>query len=154
MTRVLFVCLGNICRSPAGQGILERMAKERGLDLEVASCALGDWHLGKLPDPRMRKAAKKRGLDLKSRAAVFHPDFFEHFDYILAADRSILAEIVRRAEGDYPTDHLYLIGDFSSKWPNQDIPDPYHGTEEDFELALDMLEEACEGFCKALATPS
>ncbi len=152
MTRVLFVCLGNICRSPAGQGILEAMAKERGLDLEVASCALGDWHLGSLPDPRMRKAAKKRGLELKSRAIVFHPDFFESFDYILAADNAILAEIEQRAEGDWPTNHLHLIGDFSTKWKGQEVPDPYHGTEEDFELALDMLEDACSGFCNYLTS--
>ena len=147
MIGVLFVCLGNICRSPAGEALFRKLASEAGVaGVEVDSCGLGDWHKGKLADPRMRKAAGERGLALESRASSFNERFFDDYQYILAADRSILHELKARARGPSDLDRLYLLGDFGEKHKGEDVPDPFHGTVEDFELSLDILEDHCEGF--------
>lgn len=147
MTGVLFVCLGNICRSPAGEALFRRLAEETDVaGVDVASCGLGPWHEGQLPDARMRKAAGERGLDLNSRAMAFEQKFFDDYQYILAADRSILHELKARVRGPSDLDHLFLLGDFGEKYVGQDVPDPFHGTEADFEVALDMLDDHCEGF--------
>lgn len=147
MTGVLFVCLGNICRSPAGEALFRKLASDAGIaGVQVDSCGMGDWHEGQLADPRMLKAAGERGLDLESRAMPFHDRFFDQYQYILAADRSILHKLKERVRGPGDLDHLFLLGDFGKKHKGEDIPDPYHGSAEDFERSLDMLEDHCEGF--------
>jgi len=144
---VLFICLGNICRSPAGEEILRQMAsQEQQVKVEVASCGLGSWHAGELPDSRMRAAAKKRGYNLQSRAQSFQRQYFEQYDYLLAADRSVLDELKKLASKDEHLKKLFLINDFSLSFQNLDIPDPYYKGDEGFEEVLDMLEEACAGF--------
>jgi low molecular weight protein-tyrosine phosphatase len=146
-TGVLFVCLGNICRSPAGEALFRKLADEAGVaGIEVASCGMGDWHEGKLADPRMRKAASARGLELESRAQAFDEKFFNDYPYILAADHSILRDLKRLARTPADHDHLFLLGDFGTVHRGVDVPDPYHGTEADFERSLDILEDHCEGF--------
>lgn len=147
MASVLFVCLGNICRSPAAEGILRRMAagKPQFEHLKIASCGLGDWHIGRLPDSRMREAAQTRGMDLTSRAQLFRPSFLDQYDYILAADRAVLNDLFRFAKTPQQKAKIHLITAYSSLYKDQEVPDPYYGGDMGFELVLDMLEDACQG---------
>lgn len=141
---VLFVCLGNICRSPAGEGILKRIAEDRGLKIKVESCGIGDWHAGQLPDPRMQAAASDRGVTLTSRAKQFHPRFFDEFDIILALDREVLKDLYKFATTVEHKAKVHLATAFSTSYKNQDVPDPYYGGRADFDLVLDMMEDVCE----------
>jgi protein-tyrosine phosphatase len=147
MISVLFVCLGNICRSPAGEGILKRLIDEdeENLDIQVASCGIGGWHVGQLPDSRMRKAATERGIVLASRAQQLKPEFFEQFDYLLAADNEVLRELYHIAATTEHKAKVHLVTKFSKSYYNQDVPDPYYGGSADFDLVLDMLQDACKG---------
>lgn len=148
MVAVLFVCLGNICRSPAAEGVCKHLAeKEYDLhDLEVASCGLGDWHAGSLPDSRMREASKSRGIILTSRAQAFEEIFFEQFDYILAADHAVLKELHSFAHKAEHKKKIQLMTAYSKSYAQKEIPDPFYGNRSAFDLALDMIEDACEGF--------
>lgn len=141
MKKVLFVCLGNICRSPAGEAILRGLAGEH--PIEVSSCGLGDWHAGQKPDARMRAAAEKRGLKLHSIAKELTPEMLGQYDYILAADHSVLEEIKSRTHGCEVRGKICLITEYSKVHHREEIPDPYFGDEGGFEGVLDMLEEAC-----------
>ncbi len=149
---ILFVCLANICRSPAAQGTLLHLAK--GTELEeliyVESCGLGDWHQGKLPDQRMREAAMQRGIALASRAQGIQPDFFYRFDYILAADHSVLNQLYDLASSPEHKAKIHLITKFSRSFPNEEIPDPYYEGQMSFDLVLDMLEDSCKGLLEEL----
>jgi protein-tyrosine phosphatase len=152
MASILFVCVGNICRSPAAQGILTHMvAKEPRLqDLRIESCGLGDWHIGQLPDERIREAAKLRGVVLTSRAQIFQPHFFEQFDYILAVDHKVLHQLHRYANIPEHKAKIHLVTSFSVTYKDEEIPDPYYGEEAGFELVLDMLEDSCRGLLEDL----
>lgn len=143
MVAVLFVCLGNICRSPAAEGILRKLDKEQTLHIE--SCGLGDWHVGQLADGRMRDAANERGVVLTSRAQQFQEEFFDRFDYILAVDNEVMRDLHRYAKTPEQRVKIHLITAFSGSYPNQEIPDPYYGGRVDFDRVLDMLEDSCEG---------
>jgi protein-tyrosine phosphatase len=147
MISILFVCLGNICRSPAAEGVLIHLAKQNNppMDIYVESCGLGSWHKGQLPDERMRIAAKARGIVLTSRAQPFHPDFFEKFDYILAADNSVMYELHKWAKIPEHKAKIHLITRFSPSYYNQEVPDPYYYGQAHFEQVLDMLEDSCRG---------
>jgi len=148
MVSVLFVCLGNICRSPAGEGVLKQLAEtdEIFANLHIESCGLGGWHVGQLPDSRMRKAALNRDIVLATRAQQFKDEFFEKYDFILAADQDVLNELYQEARSPLHKSKVHLITEYSSCYLNQDVPDPYYGSAKDFDLALDMLQEACKGF--------
>ena len=150
MTSVLFVCLGNICRSPAGEGILKSIAEKKGIDITVASCGIGDWHIGELPDPRMQEAARARGVILAQRAQQFKRDFFDQFDYILAADHEILKDLHNIAQKPEHKSKIHLITEFSSCYKREEVPDPYLHAQAQFEQVLDMLEDACLGLIKQL----
>lgn len=152
MYSILFVCLGNICRSPAAEGTLLHLHKQEGgkPSITVESCGLGDWHEGKLPDERMRRAALERGVVLSSRAQEFRPEFFDRFDYIFVADRAVMGEIYQRANNPKDKNKVYLITAFSSTFPNHEIPDPFYGEDADFELVMDMVTDACAGLLKHL----
>lgn len=147
MISVMFVCLGNICRSPAGEGLLSHLTakKELPLQLQIASSGIGDWHVGELPDKRMRQAAMDRGVALTSRAQVFKTEDFIDYDYILAADREILHELYKHARSPSEKAKITLMTAFSPTYTNEEVPDPYYGGRADFDLVLDMLEDACEG---------
>jgi protein-tyrosine phosphatase len=140
---VLFVCLGNICRSQACEGVMRHLVAERGLDGEVAvdSAGTGDYHLGELADPRMRAAAASRGYRLTHRARQVEPEDFDRFDLILAMDGSNLRDLRRLAGGR--TDHVRLLSEFLPDGSPADVPDPYYGGEQGFERVLDLVEEAC-----------
>jgi len=147
MITILFVCLGNICRSPAAEGILRHLAQkeQRDFDLHIESCGLGDWHTGMLPDERMRDAAKSRGVILSSRAQKFQVKFFDQFDFILVADNKILNELYRYAKTPDQKAKIHLITRFSSCYRDQEVPDPYYEGEAGFEHVLNMVEDSCEG---------
>src|SRR5690606_15400250 len=118
------------------------------------SCGLGDWHQGQLPDPRMREAAQDRGIVLTSRAKAFDQEFFDRFDYILAADLSVLQQLQRWAKKPEHIAKIHLITRFSSAFKDAEIPDPFYLERAHFDLVLDMLEEACQGILDHIAKES
>ena len=146
-TRVLFVCLGNICRSPTAHGVLEHMVAERGLSdsIEVDSCGTGHWHVGKAPDRRSTAKASKRGYRLDHlRARQFEPADYDRFDYILAMDKQNLADIEDHRPEHY-NGKLGLFLDYAQGVTHEEVPDPYYGGANGFNHVLDLIEWACEG---------
>jgi protein-tyrosine phosphatase len=141
---VMFVCLGNICRSPAAEAILRKMEP----DWTIESSGIGSWHVGNLPDERMREAALTRGLPLTSRAQQFLLDHYNSFDYILAADFEVLHHLQSHAKTPSEKSKIHLMTAFSELYKNQEVPDPYLCGENAFGNVLDILEESCEGFVK------
>ncbi len=150
--KILFVCLGNIIRSPLAEEILRQLNRSNPLpySFEVKSCGLGDWHDGQLPDKRMRTVAKERGYVLKSRAQAFHPEFFDEFDMVFAADHAVLEELKSRTDSQEPLQKLYLMTEFSKAHQGQDVPDPYYYDRVTFERAYDMIENSCIGIMSYL----
>jgi protein-tyrosine phosphatase len=152
MVAVLFVCLGNICRSPAAEGILRSLSQKdpQYKKMTIKSCGIGDWHIGQHPDERMREAATTRGVNLTSRAQQFKLSFFDEFDYIFAADNEVLNDLYRYAKNPEHKSKVQLMTAYSSSYHNHEIPDPYcHGTAA-FDYVLDMLEDSCEAFLNHL----
>lgn len=142
--KVLFVCMGNICRSPAAEGILRHLSKEvKNFKIEVASCAIGHWHVGQSADSRMILASQARGILLEGKAQQFQPSFFEEYDYILAADQEVFFHLSRFARKEQDKTRIFYMTEFSKEYKGLDIPDPYYGGEEGFEKVLNMLEESC-----------
>jgi len=144
---VLFVCLGNICRSPTAHGVMLRRVAESGLSdrISVDSAGTGDWHVGHAPDARTRAAAHRRGYDLESlRARQVSGADFRRFDYVLAMDRSNLAELRRIGPAD-ATARLDLFLSFAQDPPVLEVPDPYYGGVQGFEQVLDLVEDASAG---------
>ncbi|XZE22000.1 low molecular weight protein-tyrosine-phosphatase [Pirellulaceae bacterium SH449] len=140
---IQFVCLGNICRSPAAEGIMARLVKESGLDdrILVDSAGTAGYHIGKLPDHRMRAAALRRGFELRSSAKQFERSFLRDRKLVIAMDRDNYREIQRHQTGIAP--NVKLFSEYlDDSWPN-DVPDPYYGGEDGFEYVLDMLEAGC-----------
>lgn len=138
---VLFVCLGNICRSPLGEAILRRQAAERGLDLVVDSAGTGDWHVGDPPDQRAVKVGRQRGCDMSLQARQVRSRDFEEFDLIVAMDRANVADL-RRWPGSQP-DKVRLARSFDADATGIEVPDPYYGDISNFEEVAEMLETAC-----------
>lgn len=152
VTRVLFVCLGNICRSAAAHGVLESMVAERGLGEQVYidSCGTGDWHIGHSPDRRASAEAAKRGYDISHlRARQVEPGDFEQFDYILAMDKQNLADLRAMSPGHFDG-YLGLFLPFAPENPLEEVPDPYYGGDEGFTEVLDMVEASCEGLLREI----
>ncbi|HUL57587.1 MAG TPA: low molecular weight protein-tyrosine-phosphatase [Usitatibacter sp.] len=141
---VLVVCTGNICRSPTGEGVLRRLAEQRGLGkrLRIASAGTHGYHVGEPPDPRAVKHAAQRGYDLSAqRAMQVRTAHFDEFDYILAMDRGHL-RMLRGIQPRGSRARLGLFLDASAKWTGADVPDPYYEGPDEFERVLDMVEEA------------
>ncbi|TVS06847.1 MAG: low molecular weight phosphotyrosine protein phosphatase [Cyanobium sp. PLM2.Bin73] len=153
--RVLFVCLGNICRSPAAEGVfLERLAaaglQERYL---VDSAGTGSWHVGKPADARMRSAAARRGIHLPSRARQLEAADLQRFDRILTMDADNLAAVQALARRSPATEQRAVVEPlvrYCRRLSASEVPDPYFGGEEGFERVLDLLEDACDGLLVAL----
>jgi len=143
--RVLFVCLGNICRSPTAEGVLRQKLREAGLEgrIQVDSAGTGDWHVGKAPDSRTRQAALRRGYDLSAlRARQVVAADFQRFDLVLAMDQNNLAHLQRlQPQGESAELDLFLR---RYQLTLDEVPDPYYGGEEGFEQVLDLLEQACD----------
>ncbi len=147
MISLLFVCLGNICRSPTAEGIF-RATCQRGLlgQFRIDSAGTAGWHVGKPPDTRGIAAAGRRGVDLSMlRARQVEAGDFENFDFILAMDQSNVEDLIAlRPQGS--SAHLHRFLEFNQGANSLDVPDPYYGGDEGFELVLDLITEASEGF--------
>ncbi|MBR5030953.1 MAG: low molecular weight phosphotyrosine protein phosphatase [Muribaculaceae bacterium] len=145
--KILFVCLGNICRSPAAEGVLQRLVEQRGMAhcFEIDSAGTYSGHQGQLPDPRMRRHASRRGYNLTHRARPISSDDFEYFDIIVAMDESNRRNLMRLAASTEQQAKIVMMGDYIVKLrAHYDyVPDPYYEGAEGFELALDLLEDAC-----------
>lgn len=151
MTSVLFVCLGNICRSPAAHGaFLEALALEKMADaVRVDSAGTGDWHIGRAPDHRMTKAAHKRGIDLSPlRARQVTAEDFDTFEHIFAMDLENLRNMNALAKGRRHQPKLYL--DLIAPGEDKEVPDPYYGGATGFETVLDLVERASKALISVL----
>lgn len=150
---VLFVCLGNICRSPTAHGVFEALAARRGMlaRLRVDSCGTGGWHVGEAPDARATAEAARRGYDLTPlRARQVAGDDFDVFDYILAMDAQNLADLERMRPAHFGG-HLGLFLDFAPAAGRREVPDPYYGGARGFTEVLDLVEAASEGLLDDIA---
>ena len=147
MIKVLFVCMGNICRSPTAEGVFRQMVEAAGLarEIEIDSAGTHDYHVGDEPDRRAQQTAARRGYDLsKLRGRQVSDTDFSEFDYILAMDGHNLANLQRRC----PQEHahkLRLFLEFGHNTVQRDVPDPYYGGTQGFENVLNMVEDAAEG---------
>lgn len=151
--RILFVCLGNICRSPSAEAVFKAQVAQAGLspDFEIDSAGIGAWHVGKPADRRMQQHARKRGYDLTSIARKFDPSVdFDHFDMIIAMDDENVRDLKQLARNEQDQLKISKMTDFSKLYNYKIVPDPYYGGEEGFELVLDLLEDASEGLLEKL----
>jgi protein-tyrosine phosphatase len=150
--RILFVCMGNICRSPSAEGVFRHVLARRApqLVIEIDSAGTHDYHVGEPPDARALAAAKRRGIDISAlRARGVVDDDFERFDLILAMDDDNVRELKRRAHRDRH-ERIRLIMEYAPQAARRAVPDPYYGGEQGFEEVLDLLEEAADGLIDAL----
>lgn len=145
--RVLFVCLGNICRSPAAEGLLAHAVKERGLTDRVIIDSAGTYggHAGQLPDQRMRMAASKRGYELTHIARQFRTEDFDDFDMIIAMDDRNYDDLQEMAPSPEALEKLWRMVDFNREYDITYVPDPYYEGVEGFEYVLDILEDSTTG---------
>lgn len=140
--------MGNICRSPSAEAVFKGLAVKEGVigKFEIDSAGTGPWHVGEPADKRMQKHAVKRGYNLTSIARQFEPDTdFDRFDLIVAMDDENVQTLKNKARNESDRKKVFKITDFSREWHYDEVPDPYYGGHEGFELVLDLLEDACEG---------
>lgn len=152
MINVLFVCMGNICRSPMAEGIFRREIIKAGLQdkVHVDSAGTHSYHVGARPDQRAQNAVSRRGVNISELRGRQVADVdFERFDYILAMDRANLDNLKRRAPARWHG-KIRLLLSFSRKYPNLDVPDPYYGGQSGFEENLDMIEDAVQGLIREI----
>jgi len=146
-TKILFVCMGNICRSPSAEGIMKKIIKVRGLENQffIDSAGILDFHEGELPDSRMRAHAARRGYNLDSLSRpVKHSDFYT-FDMVIGMDGSNIAYLKNLAPDQEYLKKIHTMTEFCTKFEMSHVPDPYYSGTAGFELVLDILEDACEG---------
>ena len=147
VTGILFICMGNICRSPLAEGIFQHKLSECGLQDQyiVDSAGTGDWHAGDLADPRMRATALRHGIDLKSRARQVNTSDFVRFDMLLAMDRNNYLHLSDMAQDEGQKERVHMMRAFDSDAKQDlDIPDPYFGGDKGFEDVFHMLNRSCE----------
>ncbi len=152
--KILFVCLGNICRSPAAEGVFKQKIKERDLEklFVVDSAGTGGWHVGNLADPRMRETALSRGIELTSRSRQIEENDLYEFDHILVMDKENLhaVKLLTQAQLQPVKSKIKLILSFSKVSQLDEVPDPYYGGQNGFDNVLDLLDEAIDGLIDSL----
>ena len=153
--RILFVCLGNICRSPTAEGVMRHVICAEGLEdrIEVDSAGTGGWHVGAPPDERATAAAARREIVLEGAARKFDSDDFDRFDLILAMDENNRRDMVALAPDEEARAKVRLLREFdpaSQGAPDLDVPDPYYGGEQGFEQVLDLVDAATRGLLDRL----
>ena len=152
--KILFVCLGNICRSPAAEAIFNQKIKERDVEnyFVVDSAGTGGWHIGNLPDQRMRTTALSKGIELTSRARQIEENDLYEFDHILVMDKDNLNAVKSLIKDDMHTmnSKIKLILSYSKKSKLDEVPDPYYGGQNGFEKVLDLLNDAIEELIDSL----
>ena len=151
---VLFVCLGNICRSPAAEGVFRSLLESRGLteSIEVDSAGTSAVHAGELPDPRMRRSAAGRGYELGSRARQFVAEDFSKFTHIICMDHSNLSNVRKLESINRGESKARLFCTFCQSTEIEEVPDPYYGGQDGFEKVLDILEDGCKELLKELTS--
>lgn len=153
-TKILFICLGNICRSPAADAIMQQVVDKAGLTdrFYIDSAGIGPWHVGQLPDRRMRQHGAKRGYKIDHIARQFNAKRdFDNFDYIVVMDDDNYNNICRQARNDGERKKVIRMADYFVKYKGKtSVPDPYYGGDADFELALDLIEDGCNGILNTL----
>lgn len=153
MTRILFVCTGNICRSPTAEAVVRHLARSDGNadHVEVDSAGTSGWHAGESPDPRSREVASRRGIDMTGiQARQVRSSDFGHFDLVLAMDQGHLRSLRRQCpKGARATVKLFL--DYAPELGRHDVPDPYYGGADGFELVLDLIEAAGRRLLESLS---
>ncbi|MEM1252423.1 MAG: low molecular weight protein-tyrosine-phosphatase [Cyanobacteria bacterium P01_H01_bin.21] len=151
-TRLLFVCLGNICRSPSAENIMNHLLKQRDLTSKVScdSAGTSSYHIGSPPDSRMTAAAKKRDIQLVGSARQFTADDLEQFDLILAMDDSNYRNILALDKAGQYRQKVKRMCDFCQQHPDREVPDPYYGGTDGFDYVIDLLMDACNGLLQEL----
>lgn len=153
--KILFVCLGNICRSPSAEAVFKAYVEKKGKasSYTIDSAGTSGYHAGEPADERMQRHAIKRNYQLTSISRAFDPQHdFDHFDLIIAMDQANLSELKHLARHAEDLSKLHLMTDFSTRFNYDQVPDPYYGGSKGFELVLDLLEDASEGLYKHLNT--
>ena len=151
--KILFVCMGNICRSPSAEAVFKGLVKNERLEnkFEVDSAGTIAYHAGERADRRMQSHAVKRGYSLDSISRKFNPHTdFDYFDMIIGMDAENIFSLKKFARNHDDLEKIHLMTDFSREREYDEVPDPYYGGEEGFELVLDLLEDACEGLLDEL----
>ena len=146
--RLLFVCMGNICRSPTAEGVMRHLLREQGLEdeIEIDSAGTGGWHAGAPPDSRATEAARRRGIVLEGAARQVRASDFEEYDLLLAADRENVDDLRAIAPDEEARAKVRLLREFDpDSHGDLDVPDPYYGGPAGFEDVLDFVEAACRG---------
>ena len=151
--KILFVCLGNICRSPAAEGIMNHLLKVENLEYlaETDSAGIGPWHVGQLPDERMRRHGRRHGYQFDSIARQFSASDFDRFDLIVGMDSENVRNLTSRARSSNDRRKIVCMADYLTHHPkHKSIPDPYYGNDRDFELVIELLEDACQGLLDSI----
>jgi protein-tyrosine phosphatase len=151
--RLLFVCLGNICRSPTAEGVMRALVEQAGLEgaVELESAGTGSWHVGSPPDARATAVARRRGIRLDGRARQVRAEDFERFDLLIAMDRENRDELLRLAPGAQERAKVRLLREFDpSSARDLDVPDPYYGASGGFEEVLEIVQAACAGLLERI----
>ena len=153
-TRILFVCMGNICRSPSAEGIMKELVKNAGLEnkIEIDSAGILGYHEGELPDSRMRKHAYRRGYVLDSHSRPIKTKDFFDFDLIIGMDADNMDDLQEKAPDMESLQKIHKMTEYSRHMSYDHVPDPYYGGDAGFELVLDLLEDACAGLLEEVTS--
>ena len=151
-TSLLFVCLGNICRSPLAEGIFLHLVKEAGLTdrFEIDSAGTGAWHVGESPDARAAMVASRHGVELESRARQITQEDLGRFDYVIAMDRENLRNIERLLEPNGSGAQIHLLREYDEGTEGDEVPDPYYGGASGFETVYEMVHRSCQNLLDRL----
>ena len=152
--KLLFVCLGNICRSPSAENIMNHLIQEAGLTDKIScdSAGTSGYHIGASPDRRMNAAANKKGLALQGKSRKLNPSDLQQFDLILAMDRENYQDILYLdREGKYE-DKVRLMCDFATQKQDKEVPDPYYGGQDGFDYVIELLFDACAGLLEYITS--